>query len=211
MAMASSGFSGSCDAIMMACRLRQLSDFTRIKTPLIATFYKPYIERTENSRASRDRRQVLRWDISTALSIAAVALASTYPAAATDGPECFSPLTRFNVCESARKQQADAARFLPIPINDRARVIGVTAIGPRVVFSVEWRISGDDLSQALREGQTTRNDIAAHARRLADTGVCNQRAAAAFVRLGGQIEYAYKTTDGRNIVAVLVDSCPARQ
>ena len=109
--------------------------------------------------------------------ILGAALASNARAASEDGPECFSKFTKFNVCEKAREAQAGLAATLPMKLN--ANITMSTAVA--------------DLT--LKMDVATKNSV------------CSLGLMAAFVRLGGQVQYLYRTLDGSIVLSPVVAAC----
>jgi len=74
------------------------------------------------------------------LAASGVALAQS-----DDPPECFSKVTRFNVCEKAREYQRALAPSLPMKMNANVTISTVVALGPRMVMTAVWNVSKTDL------------------------------------------------------------------
>jgi hypothetical protein len=132
---------------------------------------------------------------------ATILIANT--AAAQDGKECFSEITKYNVCEKARDIQRIVAPSLPMKMNANITLSLVAADGPRVVIIAMWRISKPDLDASLRAGGMSLTDLDARMSEATKNAVCAQAFMAAFLRLGGQVQYLYKTEDGYIVLSVV--------
>lgn len=141
------------------------------------------------------------------LLLMAAALLIVGSAAAQDGKECFSEFTKYNVCEKARDIQRTVATSLPMKLNANITVSMVVAAGPRVVMYAVWHMSKSDLDASLRAGGMSLADLAARMSQATRNSVCTQSFMAAFIRLGGQVQYLYKTEDGHIVLEPVVTTC----
>lgn len=139
--------------------------------------------------------------------LAAVALLPCSVRAA-DGPECFSKAIRLNVCEKAREYQAEVAGSLPMRINRNIVMASVIAAGPRLIITAFWDISKEEYGHMLVDSGAQTGELAIKMEIFTRNGVCTQPWMAAFVRLGGEIQYVYKTRDGFTPLAPLIADCP---
>jgi hypothetical protein len=121
--------------------------------------------------------------------------------------DCFPNYTKFDVCAKAREIQNEAASMLPMRVNAEMTFYSVVAIRSLVMFSIVWQIDNTDLQAALG-GQMTVADLKVKMDRQTKNLVCGDQVAAAFVRLGGKIQYAYRTKDGVPVHAPIVEMCP---
>jgi hypothetical protein len=128
--------------------------------------------------------------------------------AAEEDPSCFSPVMGFNVCDAARKLQAAGATMLPQKMNANLTIVSVIAAGPRLIFTAMWRLSKADMEATQQQGGFTRDQWSANIQQATQNSVCSGRATAAFVRLGGQVQYLYMTSDGFRAFEPLVERCP---
>lgn len=83
-----------------------------------------------------------------------------------------------------------------------------TVVGPRITIIAIWRIAKSELDSSLTINGMTLPDLAAKMQNATANSVCGQPADGAFVRLGGQIEYVYRTLDGFDVIRAPVISCP---
>jgi hypothetical protein len=140
--------------------------------------------------------------------ILGAALASDARAAAAgDGPECFSKFTKFNVCEKAREAQAGLAATLPTKMNANITMSTAIAQGPRVIITANWNIDKAEFDARLQANNTTVADLTSKMDVATKNSVCSLDVMAAFVRLGGQVQYAYRTLDGFIVLSPLVAAC----
>ena len=129
-------------------------------------------------------------------------------AVAQDGAECFSKYTKFNICEKAREFQRTLALSLPMTMNANITLTMAAAEGPRVVIIAIWHISKADMDASLRVGNMSLTDLEARMNEGTQNSVCSQDAMAAFIRLGGQMQYIYKTEDQFVVLSPTVTACP---
>ncbi|MBR0870052.1 hypothetical protein JQ633_06765 [Bradyrhizobium tropiciagri] len=139
--------------------------------------------------------------------ILGAALASNVRAAAEDGPECFSKRTKFNVCEKAREAQAGLAATLPLKMNANITMSTAIVVGPRLILTAIWNIDKAEFDARLRANNTTVADLTAKMDVATQNSVCSMELMAAFVRLGGQVQYLYRTLDGATVLSPLVAAC----
>src|SRR5260370_30855607 len=116
-------------------------------------------------------------------------------AAAQDGKECFSEITKYNICEKARDIERNVARSFPMKMNANITLAMVAADGPRVVIVAIWHINKPDLDASLLAGGMSLADLDARVSQATHNSVCTQAFMAAFLRLGGQVQYLYKNED----------------
>jgi hypothetical protein len=133
-----------------------------------------------------------------------VALASAARAAAEDGPECFSKFTKFNVCEKAREAQAGLAATLPMKINANITMSTAIVQGPRVIITAIWTIDKAEFDARLQANNMTVADLTSKMDGATKNSVCSLDVMAAFVRLGGQVQYLYRTLDGFIVLSPLI-------
>jgi hypothetical protein len=128
--------------------------------------------------------------------------------AADDGPECFSKYTKTNVCDFARQAQATVAPTLPMQINGNVIIVSAVVAGPRLVFVAAWKIRAAEAEAMVRSRGASMDDWKSNVLVATRNTVCSQEVTAAFVRLGGQVQYLYKDPDGQILFSPLVDACP---
>src|SRR5258707_3314302 len=114
-------------------------------------------------------------------------------ALAQDGSECFSKFTKFNVCEKAREAQAGLAATLPMKMNANITMSTAIVQGPRVIITAIWNIDKAEFDARLQANNTTVADLTLKMDVATKNSVCSLDVMAAFVRLGGQVQYAYRT------------------
>lgn len=117
-------------------------------------------------------------------------------AVAQDGPECFSRHTKTNVCEHARNAQAQIVSSLPMKVSNNLTLVSAMALGPKLLINASFGMTKASAEKlAIERGSTmaawTENVIG-----YTRNSVCGDKILAAFVRLGGRMQYIYKTLDG---------------
>jgi len=141
------------------------------------------------------------------LLLMAVPLLIADAASAQDGAECFSKFTKFNVCEKARELQRGLAPSLPVKMNANVTLSMVYVVGPRIVITAIWHVSKADMDALISAGNMSLADLQARMSQGTRNSVCSQDAMAAFIRLGGQVQYIYKTTDQFVALSPTVTAC----
>jgi hypothetical protein len=121
--------------------------------------------------------------------------------------DCFSKFTKYDVCAKAKEIQGQAASTLPMRVNAEMTFSQVVAIGPLVMFVIVWQIDSNDLQVALKAQSMTAADLKLKMDQQTKTMICGQQVTAAFVRLRGKIQYAYRTQDGVPVHAPMIEMC----
>ena len=121
--------------------------------------------------------------------------------------ECLSRFTKYDVCAAARKMQEEIAPSLPLAINSNMVFESALAIGPRFTMLVRWNAKTAKMNELLAASNMTKDDLTKKIQAQTRAMVCGQQAIAAFVRLGGSVQYSYKTLDGEPVATVVIDKC----
>jgi hypothetical protein len=143
------------------------------------------------------------WQILSA--VAAVLVAS--PAAAFDGPECFSKFTKTNICEFARTAQAEVANGLPMKLNNNVTLVTAVVAGTKLIINASFQMTKAGAEALAAERGITMASWNEKMVEYTRNSVCSDKLLSAFVRLGGQLQYIYKTLDGFPIFQPEVGSC----
>lgn len=90
-----------------------------------------------------------------------------------------------------------------------ANITMSTAIvqGPRLIVTVIWNIDQAVFDTRLQANNTTVADLTLKMDVATKNSVCSLDVMAAFVRLGGQVQYTYRTLDGFIVLSPLVAAC----
>jgi hypothetical protein len=163
--------------------------------------------RKPGSAAFTEKRAAQRSEMRTLLLMAATLLMTANTADAQDGKECYSEVTKYNVCEKARDIQRMVAPSLPMKMNANITLSMVSVAGPRVTIIAIWNIKKPELDASLRASGMSLADLDARMSQSTQNSVCSQALMAAFIRLGGQVQYLYKTEDGYVVLAPAVTAC----
>ena len=91
-----------------------------------------------------------------------------------DGPECFSKLTKYNVCERAREIQREVAASLPMKMSEKITLSMVAVVGPRLVLTSIWHSNKSDIDASRRVGGTSPADADERMSQAARNGVCSR-------------------------------------
>jgi hypothetical protein len=124
--------------------------------------------------------------------------------------ECIPNIVDFDVCEHASMIQQEVAPTLPMPVNGNMTLQHVLASGPRLSVVIVWHIENANVERGLTDSGLDRSGLAEMMDEHAYNMACGQEVLAAFVRLGGQIEYVYRTIDAHPVHAPIVEHCPPR-
>ena len=110
------------------------------------------------------------------------------------------------MCESAHDQRSPCASLANARElrNDNTTIM---AAGNRVIMTATWELTEAQYREQLTIHHITPEQFEAHMQRLTQRLACGQEPAAAFVTLGGQIQYSYISGDGHPIVAPVIDNC----
>lgn len=128
--------------------------------------------------------------------------------AGDEGVNCKPNVTGFDVCAEARFIQLSLAKSLPKQINANILLEQATVAGPRITMRAVWSLSDADLASSLSASGSTKAELATKMQALANDFVCKQAVLAAFVRLGGEMEYLYETTDAVVVATPVIKDCP---
>lgn len=85
----------------------------------------------------------------------------------------------------------------------------VVAVGPEVTFGVRWKSNWEQLQAKMVLNNKDVDALSEELQRNADNAVCSSKVMRAFVTLGGQIAYAYRSSDGFNFFTARVAECEA--
>jgi hypothetical protein len=142
---------------------------------------------------------------------AAAILTFAHGAAAQDGPDCFPEYTTINVCEKALEYQRKLASSLPMKWNGDGIPSTSTVIGRRIVVTAIWHWRKADVNAWFRGGNMSLADLQASLSQMIRKSVCSNAELLAFLRLGGQMQYVYKTRDEFVVTATTIASCPSQR
>lgn len=138
---------------------------------------------------------------------ALVAVPLAIPAVAQDGKECFSSMTKFNVCEAAREIQRELAASLPMKMNANITLSMASVVGPRIAVIAIWHKKKSEVDASLQQSAMSLSDLEVRMAQATRNLVCSQAAMAAFLRLGGQVQYIYRTEDAITVMSLIISAC----
>lgn len=128
--------------------------------------------------------------------------------ARAESDPCYPNLIRTNVCDIARQLQEAAAPALPMAISREVVLVSVLAFGPRVTLVGMWQYTQAELETLFAQYGMTLADLKKKMDQQAATFACSQETTAAFIELGGEVEYIYRTKDGFNLRDIVLKDCP---
>jgi hypothetical protein len=141
--------------------------------------------------------------------LAALTMNVPHVANAQSTDECFPNLIKFDVCSAAKKMQGEMAKSFPMNVSRNMTLMTAAAFGPRLAVMAVWHMTGSALNEMLIESGMTHEQLASRMNQDAQTFVCGQKQpTAAFVRLGGQIQYIYITDDYIPVASPTITQCP---
>lgn len=111
------------------------------------------------------------------------------------------------MCEKARELHRALAPLLPIKVSANATMSAAIVAGPRVIIVGSWNMTKSQLDQSLRARNLSPSQFQDRMQQQTQNAICSMKIIPAFVRLGGQVEYIYKTTDGYVFASPTVTFC----
>jgi hypothetical protein len=121
--------------------------------------------------------------------------------------ECKAKYGPIDLCARARSISDRIAPALPMRVSSELTITTIVAAGNRVIMTATWELTEAQYREQLTSRHITPEQFEAHMQRLTQRLACRAEAAAAFVTLGGQIQYSYVSSDGHLIVAPVIDNC----
>ena len=121
--------------------------------------------------------------------------------------ECKAKYGPIDLCARARTISDRLAPVLPMRVSSEMTITTIVAAGNRVIMTATWELTEAQYREQLTIRHITPEQFEGHMQRLTQRLACGQEAAAAFVTLGGQIQYSYVSSDGHPIVAPIIDNC----
>ena len=140
--------------------------------------------------------------------VLAFSFLSVSTAKAEDIAGCLSEFTNFDICKDAQNIQQHVSPLLPIKMNSEMTFLSIIAIGPKLGININWLLSKSELAERLKLNNLTDQQLEVKMQVQSENYVCNTENLAAFVRLGGEIQYHYLTTDNFPIASPIVFKCP---
>ena len=125
----------------------------------------------------------------------AVTLFAANGAIAEDG-EDVSPTSPETTLRNSSRLPELITASLPMKMSENMTLSMVSAAGPRVVNIAIWHKKKVDVDALLQAGGISVADLTARMNQGTRNSVCSDKVLSAFVWLGGQVEYIYKTEDG---------------
>ncbi|MBU4529714.1 MAG: hypothetical protein KUA43_08550 [Hoeflea sp.] len=122
--------------------------------------------------------------------------------------ECLSPHTKYDVCKAAREIQESMAPMLPMTMNANMTLTSVAAIGPIFAYYVRWTQTWPEIEAAMQNAGTTKAALLQMMDAQTNAIICGQETTAAFIGLGGTVQYHYITSDAVPVTTTVVSSCP---
>jgi hypothetical protein len=104
---------------------------------------------------------------------------------------------------------AELAAILPMRLNANMTMNQAAVAGPITIVAI-WHINNADLRATLRANGMSDADLKLKMDQQSKTMVCGQQTMGAFVRLGGKLNYIYRTQDGVPVHSTMVDACPVQ-
>lgn len=112
-----------------------------------------------------------------------------------------------DLCAAARTIRDPVAPKLPLRLASDMSVTTITASGRRIIMSATWGLTEAQYREQLTVRHITEEQFADHLQRLTTRLACSSKPEAAFVTLGGEIEYHYVASDGYPIAVAVVETC----
>lgn len=129
------------------------------------------------------------------------------PAAANAQTQCIAPGANIDVCHEAAQMQAALAPTLPSRKNEYITLINVSAFGPRITIGGRFEMTKDQVDKGRTAKSVSESKLQADIQTMSQKFICASSESASFVRLGGQISFAFRTSDGYPLSEALVSHC----
>ncbi len=120
---------------------------------------------------------------------------------------CLSEYTKFDICAEAKKIHSALAKITPQKMNTEMTLQHAIVLENRLVMIVVWQMDDDALTARLSAAGMDRNSLYTKFKTQTKSAVCSQKTLAAFVGLGGEVQYIYRTLDAIEIASLLVSTC----
>jgi hypothetical protein len=134
------------------------------------------------------------------MTLSRIALAGLFlylaPCAAVRADECFPNTEKYDVCAAARKIQEHIGPTLPMRVSSEMTITTIFATGPRLIMTATWQLTEAQFNEQLVAHKLTAAQFETKMRGFTQRLVCGQKVAAAFLSLGGEMQYTYLTIDG---------------
>jgi hypothetical protein len=83
----------------------------------------------------------------------------------------------------------------------------ILAAGRRLVMTATWHLTEAQFNEQLVAHKMTAAEFENKMQSFTRNMVCAQKAAAAFIALGGQTQYIYVTLDGIRVASPVIEKC----
>src|SRR5262245_51991427 len=129
------------------------------------------------------------------------------PVMAQTTSECSPNSEGCDVYEAAAMIQRHLASTLPMRVSREMVVTTVVVSGRRLVMTATWELTEVQFNDQLKAHNLTIERFQVKMQRFTQHMVCGLKPVAAFLRLGGEVQYSYVTNDGHPIVAPVIKGC----
>lgn len=120
---------------------------------------------------------------------------------------CLSKYTGVDLCVIARNAQAEIAPNLPMRVDKYTTIVSIISIGTKISIIGMWDMTRSDIEKSISSGGMSNYDLKSKFNTMTSGYVCSNNKMASFVKLGGSIEYIYKSSDGSMIHNPTVSRC----
>lgn len=121
--------------------------------------------------------------------------------------ECSTEFTRLNLCEEARRVADGAKSILPIRVDQELTILSLASEGRKLRMTAKWDLSMVRMHSRMKANNVTIEELKAQLRQAGSDNACNDGALAAFIGLGGILEYTYLDSSYSSIHSFEIDSC----
>jgi len=140
----------------------------------------------------------------TLISIALILLALPYYAAAED--ECVNEYTELNICNEARRLSDGIARELPMRLSQRMIWDSTSSYGNTLQGHIMYTYDREYLESIAETSGMSINQMEEAVHQFA-RGMCAEEMIKSFIRVGGQIKFVYRFSDGEKFTEIVVNEC----
>jgi hypothetical protein len=133
--------------------------------------------------------------------------ALVWPALAQTSGDCSPNDQNYDVCEAARTLQQVITPRLPMRVSAEMTITTIVVDGPRLVMTATWEVAEVEFNQQLALRNLSADQFKAKMQLFTRNMVCGQKVSAAFLNLGGEVQYNYVTNDAHPVASPVIQKC----
>ena len=121
--------------------------------------------------------------------------------------DCLSQYTKTDVCEYARNLAKEISSSLPMQLNHNMSLESIAAIKNIIQLVAQLRFDKSYLENFYASKGLKLSDFEAAMRKSVDSMCAKGNPVGGFIRLGGEVRYVYRFSDGEQFLAVAKKAC----